>query len=769
MLWSDFITNNKIVEDVIRAWDDSLGAGKTTSRTSGTKYSYNDPNAAGAKGAVRDANREATKNNISIAGDLGVVNLIIDNIYSTFQQPYNASRSKGGITFLPTYDGNSKLIINMVGDSRLGCIHYTNRNEGFNNELVFEGTGSLTVADADYFRMENPYGLTGYYSNRGCSVIGSNDDVNKGDHAYNITINSGVLFAGATKAEYCTAIGGGGNGYSRVNINGGVVTAVASGTGTAIGGGTGVSDAGGKGYVNIRNGNIYAYNHANCLNIPTSAIGGAGSNNKQGNEGIIKIYGGNIYAESGLGTAIGGGSSATKQGGPAFVYIYDGIVVAKSLALSSGIGGGSSGTRSTSSLNGGNATIEIGSTTGNPIVRTGSIGGGQKSGKNGKIGSAKVTIINGDIQAQFVMASSPDNVFNMKGGIIRNSYHTEEYRHIQNNGGAVYMEEGTFRMTGGTIKNCSADNGGAVYIKGTTTTSFTMVGGSIERSTAVNNGGAVYLEGGTVTLRGGSIINNLASQGNGGGICVVGGNFFMHDTTGVEAPIIENNAAYSRNHEGCGSGGGIYVASSEQNTSNIEVEILSGKIINNTSDRTGGGLSVDMASSNRQALVSVGKDSSITVDNPLISSNRASIFGGGLYVNGQNANIVINNGKIDGNITSGYVSNPNVANEGGMVTLNRGTVSHVVVTYLPNDNNATVKDLEGNTVDSRQLTQNIVTATNSKIVLPGTFERMGWIIEAWHTRPDYDDTKGRRIEVNETLNISSNLKLYAIWRYTGNN
>ena len=53
----------------------------------------------------------------------------------------------------------------------------------------------------------------------------------------------------------------------------------------------------------------------------------------------------------------------------------------------------------------------------------------------------------------------------MSGGTIRNSYvDDEEYIHIKKQGGAVYLEDGTFTMSGGTIKNCSAVQGGAVYI-----------------------------------------------------------------------------------------------------------------------------------------------------------------------------------------------------------------------------------------------------------------------------------------------------------------
>ena len=758
MLWTDYITNNTSVEDVIHAWDDENGAGKVTSN-SGRLLSADKYNKTGAKGAVRNVQREATKNRITVSGTLGEVSLLIDNVYSTYQEAFQRGRTTGGISFIPT--GTTTLTINMVGDSRFGCIHYTNTDSNPDNrKLVFEGTGSVTVADADYY-VQTDGGVTGYYSNRSCSAIGGNDDT---DHAYNIIINSGIIFAGGTKAEYCTAIGGGGNGYTRITINGGVVTAVASGTGTAIGGGTGVELAGGKGIVTINNGNIYAYNHANRLNIPTSAIGGAGSKNKEGNTGIVTINGGNVYAVSALGTAIGGGSSANLQGGSAEVYIYDGYVVAKSEAdNSSGIGGGSSRTNPNSSTaaakNGGNATIVIGGKGKKPIVRTGSIGGGSTT--KGQIGSAIITIEEGDIQAQFVMAASPANTFTMNGGTIRNSYHTDpEYKHIQKDGGAVYMMQGTFLMTDGEIRNCTGENGGAVYIAGVDSenTTFTMNGGSILQSTADYNGGALYIENGVVTLNGGIIQENLAKMGNGGAICIQGGNFYMPE--GSTARII-NNAAYSNNTVGRGSGGGVFVTSKsndgDQNT--VTVDILSGTIQQNTSDRYGGGLSVDMTGlENVAANVTVGIPDGKTNTNPLITDNRASLLGGGLYVKGEKSNIVINDGKIMQNLVAGYAANENVANEGGMVTLNGGDVTHVVVTYKPNGGSIS---LNGEAVAS--VSQKIVTATNSKMVVPGTFSRTGWHIVAWHTRQDGNDSRGTRYPVDAVLNLDSDITLYAQW------
>ena len=765
-LWSDFITNNPNVESVIEAWDNAAGAGLGPTGT---------PNQTGAAGAVREVGREATKHRIHITGTL-ICNLTIDNIYSSYQAESQAGRTVGAIGFVPVDNTGSKLIINIVGDNRVGCVHYFNTKglEANDNELIFQGIGSLTVADTDYRTVEAPgdsekdnvIGGNGYYSNHWSSAIGNNDG---SDDCWGIIINSGVIFAGTTKAENCTALGAGGNGYGEVTINGGVVTAVASTTGTAIGGGIGFNSPGGEGRVVINGGNVYAYNHANRWNVPSSAIGGAGSKKSSGTKGTVIITGGNVYAQAALGTAIGGGSSYSVAGGDADIQISGGKVVAKSISAlggnggpdedmgkelsgGSGIGGGSACTgrvnTTATTYNGGTAKITI---SGSPIVRTGSIGGGNTGDPNGgKIGSADIKISGGDIQAQFVMAAGAKAVpeFTMSGGFIRNSDTSDsEYIHIVKNGGAVYLEDGSFTMTGGTITDCIAvktdkgtGNGGAVYIKGTNNPTFEMSGGTISDCISGVHGGAVYLEGGTVELSGGEINDNLAQGGNGGGIYIKEGRFVMSGNS-----EICGNSALFRNNTG-GYGGGLYVTSF---SNEVTVDVLSGTITGNSSDRCGGGISVDMAGLSVPARVTVGTEGCGNT-NPNISGNQTLLSGGGLYVKGSNANITIYGGKINGNSTSGYVANENVANEGGMVTLYAGDVTHNVVTFHGNG---------GTHNGSETAVQNIVTATNSSLVIPA-FERLGFRVVRWNTRAD---GRGDDYVNGQRMNISSDIELYAIW------
>jgi hypothetical protein len=273
-----------------------------------------------------------------------------------------------------------------------------------------------------------------------------------------------------------------------------------------------------------------------------------------------------------------------------------------------------------------------------------------------------------------------------------------------------------------------------------------MTGGKIRECSSKIDGGAVYLEGGNVLISGGEVSHNLAEHGNGGGFCIVGGNFKMDEDCDA---VIKENAAFSQSTSG-GKGGGLYVTSLG---SDVNVEILSGSIVRNSSDRVGGGISVDMTGhESSRANVTVGM-SGAENDNPLISENHTILLGGGLYAKGMKAGIVINSGKITGNTISGYASNPDVANEGGMVTLNGGEVTHVIVTY--NNNGA----YYGTEVEKAQ--QKIVKSTNNTMVVPVEFEKLGYIHVGWNTRPD---GKGKTYTEGQVMNLDSNLTLYAQWR-----
>ena len=152
------------------------------------------------------------------------------------------------------------------------------------------------------------------------------------------------------------------------------------------------------------------------------------------------------------------------------------------------------------------------------------------------------------------------------GGVYVNGTFTMNSGSIYNNkaptnGGGV-CSNGMFNMNGGNIYGNTATNGGGVYIYGSTK-SFTMNNGNIYGNTATGNGGGVYISNGTFTMTKGTIgavtLNRVNYDGNsaknGGGVYINDGTFTM-GTGESQTPNIYSNTA-------SGQGGGVYVRSGQ--------------------------------------------------------------------------------------------------------------------------------------------------------------------------------------------------------------
>ena len=70
-----------------------------------------------------------------------------------------------------------------------------------------------------------------------------------------------------------------------------------------------------------------------------------------------------------------------------------------------------------------------------------------------------------------------------------------------------------------SIKNASAEHGGAIYVSGG---SFAMSGGNISSTSATANGGAIYVSGGSVSISGGNITDVSAEEGGAVYVSVTG-------------------------------------------------------------------------------------------------------------------------------------------------------------------------------------------------------------------------------------------------------
>ena len=716
----------------------------------------------------------------------------------------------------PRYE---RVNLRLKGDNRVQNVMYfghpkdqTGSDRAFLNITSADGDGSPNGTMTVYFN--NGSGLSQHAVIGGCYTLVS-------PPCNNLRFSGGTVFVGGSKSDNFEGVLGGGNGHTAdITFNDGcVVTSVASNNAAAIGGGGGLDAAGSNATITINGGKIYAYQKGTWYSTgdrpygsnPTVAIGGGSSFSGTAGVATISISGGEVYAQSIGGTAIGGGShlknlkdAVLRNGGNALITITGGKVTAKSIsgtihgtsfAAGNSIGGGSGG----KDANGGNA-----GTGASPLVISGgtvlagSIGGGSiiltpeeiaAGNTSRKIGSANIQISGSAIvQGQFIMQApdaSTSPSFTMTGGTLQPNKADEDFAYVQPNGGAVWIDGGAFTMSGGTIKDfsvsynsttgkgglggavymqstvrdgsfimsggtiggCSATSesgtnglGGSVYMSGGT---FSMSGGTIGGSSkmsnqATNGGGAVYLEGGSFSMTGGSISYNRSTAGDGGGVYVKGGSFTMNNSLAS----IANNYAYL-------NGGGVNIVFD----TDVSVAVTTGNITNNTAEKQGGGVYVvqsETAAGTPTATVTYGTSGSENTTTPAITYNNAGIAGGGLYAKGASAHVTLHSGKITNNDVSATVPNEDVANEQGSVTLYNTLVTKVTITFA----------LNGGSLSSGSLTQNVAKGTNSLLVVP-IVERQNFYFKGWKENSGNTWSNG-----DDTSTIANDITLTAQWSDT---
>jgi hypothetical protein len=143
-----------------------------------------------------------------------------------------------------------------------------------------------------------------------------------------------------------------------------------------------------------------------------------------------------------------------------------------------------------------------------------------------------------------------------------------------NDGGAVRVSGGLFRMNGGTVSGNTAGYGGGVDVRGGT---FTLAGGEISGNGAVMQGGGVYIRGsGSFAMSGGAVNDNSAAVG-GGGVYVCDGSLFR-----MTGGTIDGNTSGSSGTGG--DGGGVYVRDDSEFT------VSGGAIHGNAALARGGGV-----------------------------------------------------------------------------------------------------------------------------------------------------------------------------------
>jgi hypothetical protein len=267
-----------------------------------------------------------------------------------------------------------------------------------------------------------------------------------------------------------------------------------------------------------------------------------------------------------------------------------------------------------------------------------------------------------------------NGTFIMNGGTI--SGNTASYY-----GGGVCVNGGTFTMNDGTISNNTASAGGGVYV---TNGTFTMNGGAISNNTA-SGGGGVCLSSGTFTMEGGAISNNTATSQGGGGVCVYGGTFTMNGGT------ISDNTATSQ-------GGGVYV-----NGGTFTMD--GGTISNNTATDSGGG-------------VYVYTGGIITMNGGAISNNTAG-GGGGVYAEG--GTFTMNDGTISKNTATSYGGGVRVY--GGTFTMESGEILNNTATSQ--GGGVSVNGIGTFTINGGTVWNNTASSGGGVYVSGGTFTMNG--------------------------------------------
>lgn len=236
------------------------------------------------------------------------------------------------------------------------------------------------------------------------------------------------------------------------------------------------------------------------------------------------------------------------------------------------------------------------------------------------------------------------------GAVLQNSY-------TSGNGGAVSVEWSDFNLNGGKIVNCKADlNGGGVYMNSVAKPAnnpnrgfLRFFSGDITDCSAANGGG-LYVNAGSFTMDA-VTIRGCSASGNGGGICFVMG---KDDKDNTKKDFLLAGGTISGCSAG-GSGGGIFIAD------NKYMQMRSAFVMGNHAGTAGGGIAFGGA--NAYAVFS---QTPYVSGNTLGNDNReCNVEMNQSFDDGYNpAAVIRNNGLTVGARIGVYVPDPQYENHG---------------------------------------------------------------------------------------------------------
>lgn len=204
-------------------------------------------------------------------------------------------------------------------------------------------------------------------------------------------------------------------------------------------------------------------------------------------------------------------------------------------------------------------------------------------------------------------------------------------------GGVLVNGTGACSMSGGTITNNTSTYGaGGLWVDDNTP--FTMGGGTISNNTAGGDGGGIYNDNGNITLTAGTISGNKGQWGGG---------LYVHGVVNMKGGTISGNSTTSK------AGAGINVST------NGKLTMSGGKIQNNTSAETGGG------------ICNLG---TLEISGGEISGNTTKYSGGGIYNSAQGKGTTITGGTISGNTAETYGGGGIFIEDNSKVTMTGGTI-----------------------------------------------------------------------------------------------
>lgn len=281
----------------------------------------------------------------------------------------------------------------------------------------------------------------------------------------------------------------------------------------------------------------------------------------------------------------------------------------------------------------GNATIEMHNATISGNKATSNNGGGIELFSD-QYGTGSFKMTSGTIE---------NNTATCEGGGFHGPNFTMTGGTIQKNnagtvaGGVLVNGTGACSMSGGTItNNTSTYSGGGLWVDDNTP--FTMGGGTISNNTAGGDGGGIYNDNGNITLTAGTISGNKGQWGGGINDC---------GTVTMKGGTISGNSTTSK------AGAGINVST------NGKLTMSGGKIQNNTSAETGGG------------ICNLG---TLEISGGEISGNTTKYSGGGIYNSAQGKGTTITGGTISGNTAETYGGGGIYIEDNSKVTMTGGAI-----------------------------------------------------------------------------------------------